>query len=1125
MALGCGLLSAATDESAEPFSLQLQSSDEAGMPIVDAKVDLVGFYQRPSIIHATPGRVPLTHKGEGRYEAVGREQAQPLLYDASALLVVQAPGRKMQFQTHSLRRIRSNVPLQLTLHPSTDQAIHVVDSLGEPIKGVLLSPAIWDRTVIPLFDEVPKSEPSTEAGMVEAPWIDSSRLTMVYAFGDSIGNQRLPISVADDGSLQVVAMPTFEVPGQWSSSIDMNAHPSFFETPITVMVRSEKLSYSEQSLSPYTWANLTPQPDGSLSASRLARGEMVLQADLSNSIPLVTSFETRTLEPGDSIRIGFVEGIRVRGSIVDEQAGNPLAGIALRQFTASRIAPVTGADGSFELLFPPGERIGYYPADVTGKYTAGGAFYLYPQELPVDGKLNLEPTRLLTTSSALGKVVDQQGNGVGGARIECQYQNERFTENVILFSNRDGSFRFHAIHENGAVRLTAMTDSMMTRQPVSVQLSPEAKVELIVHPRHAIRVRGRITDWQGHPIVNAVATIRTPQVNEQESYGGEDASAVPLLDSGHAIITDADGRFLSPPIIDWDRRLSLEIRAGGWRTLQTYWTDAAPFGKAKSDFDAGTLKMLPNWKTITQRIEVVDAQSGQPLPDSRVVCQGAYVTQQRSKTDTQGVAEFRLRDSTAVFAVVHQGYHPAFKVRQAGQSLDRIELRSLALPQTVPEAVVLAPQQRKELAAKLMQRVSKPSAQESPHRLGAYYRSLAFADFDAMLADAKVFAALPGGKEKVAQLYLSINRFSSDEMKQVADFIDPGQKLQLLTIQVDQTSSTDEKLELLGEAMILAQQMTGDMALLAIATVAGKLFEIGEDDTAKQLLQDAYNDHEKLTLIREKGERQKEPGIARIYLPLYAVVDASVAIKLIELTAFPQEVARLQTMAVRFAVEYGDQDLQVLCQQNGIQQLSSFGMSGHYVNVKHRSVARGMALASLCPDEPSKGDFLFELARTSDADRERKVQLAQASLEIMRSESAEPSIFTPSHWLAERVAEVSTWDHRLAQEYLFEALWTQSEVHRITAFHQTATLAQHTAKADVAIARALIEPCFDDWSWLFGELDASVMFTDIPPLKAAAAIDPDWTVTLIDDVFKKHLEDHDSRKLEMLHGVVTSLTE
>src|SRR5690606_17836160 len=121
--------------------------------------------------------------------------------------------------------------------------------------------------------------------------------------------------------------------------------------------------------------------------------------------------------------------------------------------------------------------------------------------------------------------------------------------------------------------------------------------------------------------------------------------------------------------------------------------------------------------------------------------------------------------------------------------------------------------------------------------------------------------------------------------------------------------------------------------------------------------------------------------------------------------------------------------------------------------------------------------FLFELAKHSDGDNQQKTQLAQTAFDIMRFADAGSSSIAPGHWLAERVELVSSWDTSLGQQYAFEAFWLPPTHSRITPHHEIATLAKQFAGFDAALARALIEPCFDDWSWLFDERDWSVMFT------------------------------------------------
>ncbi len=1113
---------------ADSFTVQVQVADASGQPIDDASVSLVGLYRHSSIPHATPGAIRLAHQGNGRYNATLEEHAEPLRHHfREALLVVSSPGHQLYALKLPQTRVRSNLPLDVTLAPSAEQSLRVVDSQGQPLQGVVLKPAVWHHNLLPWFDELPEATPTTADGVTTANWIDDANLAMVYASGEAIGNQRLPVSVADDRVLEVTVLPTFESPGRWSAPLDMQQHESFFDSPVTALASDRTISIfsgTDQNEATYCWATRMPRPDGTFAPFRLFAGELLVQGDLPPSIPLVTRFKRESLEPGGPIVLYWADGIRVRGKLVDDRSGEPLPGVAIYSFSMSHKQSTTAADGSFQLWFHPEGTIQYFPADATGKHTMADAIYLSPETRPVDGVLDLEPIGMIATSTATGTVVDSQGDPVAGARIECRYQVESTTDSVLLFSDADGRFQFRGMMpENIAVTLSAMTESMMTAEPYSIQLAPQATVELRLAPRHAIRARGRVIDADGKPVPGAAVTIRTPQVHDQENYGGESATAVPLLLLGAAIVTDSHGHFLSPPIVDWQRRLSLAIRAPGYRALQTYWTDAEPLGRAETNWDAGELQLLPQWPSVTETLEIVDARNGQPLIGARAVCRGVYIQPQRHYTDRQGRVTFQLPDSTAVIAVAQQGYHSEFLVRQPGEPLQRVELRPLDAPPPVHKPAELDRKQRVQLAANLMQRVTKPTSTDSLHRLATYYRAAAFADFETTLADIAALQATSEEGQQIAELVAYTDGLNGDQLKAAEQLL--GRKdLDLLLRQADYTESHDQKLELYGEAMLLVEQMAGDMALAARGYLAQKLYEAGEDESAAQLLQDALNNHEKLKRILENQERQ-ETRVSRNFLSFYAVVDPKVSLELIRLTAPANGVLQLQTLAIRCAVEYGGHDPESLCREFGIEYLSAQGMTSGSPPIKHRSMERGLALAQRCPDEPGKASFLFELAKHSDADDQSKILLAQTAFDIIRFAQDGGGSIDPGHWLAERLGLVCSWDADLGQQYAFEALWLPPKHTRITPHHDIATLARHLARFDAAVARALIEPCFDDWSWLFDQRDSYVMFVSNPPLHTAAAIDADWTVDLIDDLFARHLPEHESRRLEVVSGVIGSLAD
>jgi hypothetical protein len=75
-------------QSAEPLTIRVDLIDETGQPCEDAEVHVVGTYQWHYLIHATPGSVSLSHKGEGRYEGSFDQYPHPLLHHNEVILVV-----------------------------------------------------------------------------------------------------------------------------------------------------------------------------------------------------------------------------------------------------------------------------------------------------------------------------------------------------------------------------------------------------------------------------------------------------------------------------------------------------------------------------------------------------------------------------------------------------------------------------------------------------------------------------------------------------------------------------------------------------------------------------------------------------------------------------------------------------------------------------------------------------------------------------------------------------------------------------------------------------------------------------------------------------------------------------
>lgn len=1124
------------------YSVEVHVIDESGTGVDDAHVSLVGLEQRaqPGFAHFTPGTLDVDHQEHGIYEAVVNETHHQLLHHEEVMLLVDASGCELALKKVTHPRLASEVPIEIEVHKSEPGRIRVVDASGSPIAGVTVAPAILNNTPVPLFEALPRTELSDQDGFSQAQWMVPSKLSMVYVFGKSFGNQRLPITKDANGQSQAVALPTKHMTGRWSAPIKPDPGSGFYDAPIQVASSPEELSYAQIAAASYAWDSAKQREDGTLDPVNLTLGNIRLHTQMPSSMPLATRanpISPKQVQGKDSFHLEWVDGIRVRGNVIDEDSGEPISGIAVRQFTNSRAESITGTDGTFELWFPPQQRISYFPSDVRGRYIKAGGFYLYPTELPTDGQLLLQPQAMQKISPATGRVVDSNGGPVAGVEIRCEYKDERFTKTQKVYSNSEGEFRFFGVLADSAVQLTARSEDAMTAAPTAIQLAQDAPPELTIVPRHGVKVIGRVIDSSGHPIEKVNVTLLTPQVHQKEMYNGRDTTAVPLLDADVSVTTGSDGMFETPPIIDWERELSVTLNAHGYRKTATYWREASIAGQAKTALNLGDLTIQRDWAVVNETIRIVDSETGAALPGAKVACHGAYVDHQAKRADSDGYVSFSIRDSTAVFAAHSQGYRPKLLFRRPDTAIESIQLvpvsqkpyatalsRQTVTWQTASEQTVTnkTADNLAELAASLVSLVEKPKPQDSFHRLSTYYRSLSVADWDQTLADVEVFAAMPDKKQVVSMVIGRMSWLDESQMADVDSFLDDQLKLQRLMEKADRTVGSDNKLEFLGEAMIQVQEKTGDNALTWHGRLAVLLLEAGETDSARQLLVDSYEDHPKLNQVLGKGERSKVRalrGTARVYLPVYAVVDVKKACDLIRLTAYPDEIDRLQTMAIRFAAEYSDQSLDSICRLVGKDRLNERGLMGHYLSVKHRDVELGLAIADRCNDSLGKADFLFQLAKTSDADIKAKNRLARMALEIVQTTESSKL------WLAERISDVGAWDRDLADEYLFTSFWVENPSTRITPFYQVANLAKHLSASDPEVARALIEPCFDDWSWLFDGRDNAVMFSQATPLHAAALIDPDWTIELVDDLFTEYLSEHPSRKLSVVEGIITSLVE
>ena len=252
---------------------------------------------------------------------------------------------------------------------------------------------------------------------------------------------------------------------------------------------------------------------------------------------------------------------------------------------------VSNAEGAFELLgLPVGEVV------VRAEHGDHGK-----ARVTVPTTATEVATCTLTLSRGLelkGRVVDQDGQPIAAATIECMAEDPQDNWVVIAHSDAEGRFVAANRPEKGKVVLTANASGYQERMERGVDPSKEVELRLQRLQPATVRITGRVVDPDGRPVANAAAHAFC-----------QSAPSGPNHD-----FTDDDGRFeLGPlPPGDW----ALHVRAAGHPDFRGDTRSLA----ANVAWDLGTITLQ---RGGTARVRLI----GEPTDDTRFFVVDAARTQ------------------------------------------------------------------------------------------------------------------------------------------------------------------------------------------------------------------------------------------------------------------------------------------------------------------------------------------------------------------------------------------------------------------------------------------------------------------------------------------------------------------
>ena len=264
-------------------------------------------------------------------------------------------------------------------------------------------------------------------------------------------------------------------------------------------------------------------------------------------------------------------------------------------------------------------------------------------QIPADVKEFTLPTIELARGDDLkGKVVDAEGRGVPGARIEATLVMQRGIPGptVSMTADTDGAFELKSLDPSRTgLRLEASTAGARTEKPLDVSPSVRTPIVLTIRPDNLVSLAGRVVDTTGRPARGV----------ELELWSQEAEYAVPargaMGDDGGVLRTGADGTYRTPRAFRVDHRY--RVKAGG-QGVSRDWSDWTRFRPG----DQSSFPDLVVGRTRPLEGRVSDSQ-GKPVPAVKVRFLCDDESRPETTSDEQG--RFRLevppaRGATLLFA-------------------------------------------------------------------------------------------------------------------------------------------------------------------------------------------------------------------------------------------------------------------------------------------------------------------------------------------------------------------------------------------------------------------------------------------------------------------------------------------
>jgi Carboxypeptidase regulatory-like domain len=1100
--------------------------DADGMPIPDAKVTLVGPWTRDfspnefDDMLLEPKKYS-TQTKNGSFDIqwpVGDSDFWKGRWSSKALFTVEAKGFATEVVQVGMDRLVVDYPHRIKLERAASSTLKVVDENGKPIERARVTASLVDGSRLPLRISMSLLGTTDETGSINFSNFNS-KVQQVVVESEELGIHRVPIQYSDSGL--IAQLPKL---GRVKGKLVLRGDHDKKNWPAKSfwLASYNNSEYIRSGAPMASWQKVTIDSEGRFDADRLGLGSIQMERFCDFEFPFTfDQMEILLLQkssiPDDTrlleLDLPMQNAKKLILRFVNEQ-DQPLNGLTIYS-TSLTTEPLTNADGECiawlaEGAVPNGQIFSADPYFRIHEVAFGD--HMESQKPDVNGRC--EPFRKSKARALVGRVVDPNGQVVSGATVSYSYGSERFTISSNTLSDKSGKFTLRGLPPDAKITVKAQKETLLSdpNQPLIFDAGLLDEIAVTVVPFPAAQIAGRVLDQNGKPVKHATVSICQANVSQAEGYSAEETRVD--LDSPPIKVTSGDhGQFVAPPTTKFKDRWQVTIEAQGFLPFQSNVINGGSRAVTEGKLSFGEFRLVPTPQKKKITVRCFDATTGNPIESAKIVFCGVYSGRQSATIGQEAEITIALQGQGQVVAVQAEGYRVLFK--ELATVGDRLDLRLQKSSEDVGAKQLEwfgHPKERYlDVARKLFAELEQPSAKESTYfHQSEYFSTLGVVDLgktlsilgqkDSEYANGRDYLRGLIEFDSGTTLLRKINEISSDSDSSAA------WNWSVLALK---SNDENEEEEAYGEAVVHLRKCSGDDRLVTAGYLARHMLLDNRIETATEIVKDTWAQERKLKELLEKNERDHSRGVARIFVPMLALIDPELALKLIPLTADQNEVISLKSEAVAFLSLEDFERAQELAKtrelrwDEGVDRLLRYADNNfHTLSSRPEWLRR---VANVIEGNSRTKIYLALLAARSyspGAERNNFIQLATDCL----------SNYQTDFWSVGTDPGLSAFNAIMyfddiredeLDEVIFASMFNLPEkfnsYNQLSVFNSSAKL---LGIRDAKLAKRLIEPSFADNHWFL--FRGSLRYGWNTTLFAAVSIDPDWA----GDLARKHADSH-----------------